>query len=78
MIGVATYAKLASLIQANDSVSATERLRRLLRDFMASANIPAVSSNVQSGIVAKLGAMDSGMNAVWRRYGKVCGWCVTK
>ena len=64
VIGVATYAKLASLIQSNDSVSATERLRRLLRDFMASANIPAVSSNVQSGIVAKLGAMDSGMNAV--------------
>ena len=64
VIGVATYAKLASLIQANDSVSATERLRRLLADFMASANIPAVASTIQSGILAKLGAADSGMNAV--------------
>ena len=64
VIGVATYAKLASLIQANDSVSATERLRRMLRDFMASANIPAVASDVQSGIIAKLGAADSAMNAV--------------
>ena len=64
VIGVETYAKLASLIQSNDSVSATERLRRLLRDFMASANIPAVASTIQSGIIAKLGAADAGMNAV--------------
>ena len=64
VIGVATYTKLAGLIQANDSASATERLRRLLRDFMASANIPAVASTIQSGIIARLGAMDSGMNAV--------------
>ena len=64
VVGVGTYTKLAGLIQSNDSVSATERLRRLLRDFMASANIPAVASTIQSGIIAKLGAMDSGMNAV--------------
>ena len=64
VVGVSTYAKLASLIQSNDSTSATERLRRLLADFMASANIPAVASTIQSGIIAKLGAMDSGMNAV--------------
>ena len=63
VVGVSTYAKLASLIQSNDSTSVTERLRRLLRDFMASANLPAVSSTIQSGIIAKLGA-DSGMNAV--------------
>ena len=64
VIGVASYAKLAGLIQSNDSVSATERLRRLLADFMASANVPAAASNVQSGILAKLGAADAGMNAV--------------
>ena len=63
MIGTASYAKLASLIQANDSTSATERLRRILRDFMASANVPAAASNIQSGILAKMGAAD-GMNAV--------------
>ena len=44
-------------------VSATERLRRVLRDFMASANIPAAASNVQQGILAKLGAPDA-VNAV--------------
>ena len=63
VIGTATYQKLAALIQANDSTSATERLRRLLRDFMASANIPAAAGNFQSGILAKLGATDA-MNAV--------------
>ena len=64
IIGTETYAKLASLIQANDSTSATERLRRILRDFMASANIPAAASDIQQGILAKLGAMDGFYNAV--------------
>ena len=63
VVGVSTYAKLASLIQANDSTSATERLRRMLRDFMASANIPAAAGDVQSGILAKMGG-DMAMNAV--------------
>ena len=63
VIGTATYQKLAALIQANDSTSATERLRRLLRDFMASANMPAAVSNIQQGILAKLGAVES-LNAV--------------
>ena len=64
IIGTASYQKLAALIQANDSTSATERLRRILRDFMASANIPAAASNIQQGILAKLGAGDGFMNAV--------------
>ena len=64
VIGTATYAKLASLIQDNDSTSATERLRRLLRTFMASANIPAAASNIQQGILAKLGGEGAGMSAV--------------
>ena len=63
VIGTATYQKLAALIQANDSTSATERLRRVLRDFMASANIPAASGSVQQGILAKLGG-DAVINAV--------------
>ena len=63
VIGTATYAKLASLIQSNDSTSATERLRRILNDFAASANVPAAASDIQSGILAKMGAAD-GMNAV--------------
>ncbi len=63
VIGTTTYQALVGLIQANDSTSATERLRRILRDFMASANIPAASGQIQSGILAKLGAAD-GMNAV--------------
>ena len=45
------------------ALSATERLRRVLRDFMASANIPAAASNVQQGILAKLGAADA-INAI--------------
>ncbi len=64
VIGTATYQKLAALIQANDSTSATERLRRLLRDFMASANIPGAASDIQQGIIGKMGAPDGGMNAV--------------
>ena len=64
IIGTDTYEKLAALIQANDSTSATERLRRILRDFMASANIPAAAANVQQGILAKLGAQDGFYNAV--------------
>ena len=64
VIGTDTYQKLAALIQANDSTSATERLRRILRDFMASANIPAAASDVQQGILAKLGAQDGFYNAV--------------
>ena len=63
VIGTASYQKMAALIQANDSTSATERLRRVLRDFMASANIPAAASNVQQGLLAKLGAPDA-VNAV--------------
>ena len=64
VIGTATYQYLASLIQSKDSTSATERLRRVVRDFMASANIPAAASNVQSGILAKLGAGDGSYSAV--------------
>ncbi|MYK89159.1 MAG: hypothetical protein F4018_12945 [Acidobacteria bacterium] len=64
IIGTETYAKLAGLIQSNDSTSATERLRRILRDFMASANIPAAASNIQQGILAKMGAQDGFYNAV--------------
>ena len=63
VIGTETYAKLAALIQANDSTSATERLRRILQDFMASANIPAAASMIQSGILAKLGTTEA-INAV--------------
>lgn len=63
VIGVASYGKLASLIQSNDSTSATERFRRMMADFMASANIPAAVATVQSGIMAKLGAPDA-INAV--------------
>ena len=63
IIGTDSYAKLAGLIQANDSTSATERLRRILRDFMASANVPDASSDVQQGILAKMGA-ESAMSAV--------------
>ena len=64
IIGTKSYEKLAALIQSNDSTSATERLRRILRDFMASANIPAAASNIQQGILAKLGAQDGFYNAV--------------
>ena len=35
----------------------------MLRDFMASANIPAAAGDVQSGILAKMGG-DMAMNAV--------------
>ena len=64
IVGTKSYEKLAELIQSNDSTSATERLRRILRDFMASANIPAAASDIQQGILAKLGAQDGFYNAV--------------
>ena len=63
IIGTETYQKLASLIQANDSTSAAERLRRILRDFGASANVPDATGNVQQGVIAKLGA-EASMSAV--------------
>ena len=63
VIGTETYAKMAALIQSNDSTSATERFRRILKDFMASANIPAAASMIQSGILAKLGTTEA-INAV--------------
>ena len=63
VLGTASYRKLAALIQSNDSTSATERLRRLLRDFMASSNVPAVASTIQQGIIAKMGG-DMAMNSV--------------
>ena len=56
IVGTATYRTLAGLIQTTGDVSATERLRRLLMGFTASANIPAPASNVQSGILAKMGS----------------------
>ena len=56
IVGPATYRALASLIQTTGDVSATERLRRLLMGFACSANIPAPTSNVQSGILAKMGS----------------------
>ncbi len=62
LVGVQSYRTLAGLIQTTGDVSATERLRRLLSGFMASANIPAPTGNVQSGILAKLGT--GAMNAV--------------
>lgn len=60
VIGTATYTKLAGLFV--ETMTATDHLRAKLRAFRASANIPAVDSNGQMGIVAKIGAM--GMNAV--------------
>ena len=67
VVGTASYGKLAALIQSNDSTSATERFRRLLRDFAASSNIPAASGNIQQGILAKLGgeAMLNAVLPVW-------------
>ena len=67
-MGVATYQKLASLFVTNAAISATTMLRNALMEVMASANIPAVASNAQQGIVAKLG-VNAGMTAVapiWR------------
>ncbi len=66
-VGVATYQKLAGLIAGNTAVSATERAGRVLRGFFCSSHIPAVASNRQQGIMAKLGA--GGANAIapmWR------------
>ena len=56
IVGTATYQALAGLIQSTGDTSATERLRRMLMGFMASANIPAPASNIQQGILAKQGS----------------------
>lgn len=57
------WAKLEGLIQTTGDVSAAERMDRRLGAFAACANLPAVASNVSSGILAKLG-QGAGLNAV--------------
>lgn len=57
IVGTKVYEILGGLIQSNDSTSATERLRRLLRGFQASAHLPAPAANIASGILAKVGVL---------------------
>ena len=52
VIGVATYAKLASLFQAGSGVAATSYAMKMLRKLMASANVPAkTNANIQQAIL---------------------------
>ena len=62
VIGDDTARDLASKFQTNDSDSALAYMTRTTMRTMASANIPAVASMFQEGIIARMGA--SGANAI--------------
>ena len=57
VVGVKTYELLASAFPGTGDRSAAERIRRLARGMMASSHIPAPSSHIQDGILAKVGAV---------------------
>ena len=62
VIGDDTARDLASKFQNNDSEAALAYMSRTTMKTMASANVPAVASMFQEGIIARMGA--SGANAV--------------
>ena len=62
VIGDDTARDLASKFQNNDSEAALAYMNRTTIRTMASANIPAVASMFQEGVIARMGA--SGANAV--------------
>ena len=62
VLGDETYRKLASIFETGSGESATAMYRRLSMRTMASANIPAIASDVQNGVLARMGA--AGMNSV--------------
>ena len=62
VVGDDTARDLASKFQTNDSDSALAYMNRTTMRTMASANIPAVASMFQEGIIARMGA--SGGNAI--------------
>ena len=62
VIGDDTARDLASKFQTNDSEAALAYMARTSMKTMASANIPAVASMFQEGIIARMGA--AGANAV--------------
>ena len=62
VVGTTTARKLATVFQTNDSESAWSYSSRISKKTMASANVPAVASTYQAGVVARVGG--EGMNAV--------------
>ena len=62
VIGDATARDLASKFQTNDSEAALAYMGRTTMKTMASANIPAVASMFQEGVIARVGA--AGASAV--------------
>ena len=62
VVGDDTARDLASKFQNNDSEAALAYMSRTSMKTMASANVPAVASMFQEGVIARLGA--SGANAV--------------
>ena len=62
VIGDDTARDLPSKFQTNDSDSALAYMGRLTMKTMASANVPAVASMFQGGVIARMGA--AGANAV--------------
>ena len=62
VIGDDTARDLASKFQTNDSEAALAYMGRTTMKTMASANIPAVASMFQEGVIARMGA--AGANAV--------------
>ena len=62
VIGDDAYRVMAGIFETGSGESATGMYRRLSMKTMASANIPAASSTVQDGVLAKMGA--AGANAI--------------
>ena len=62
VVGDDTARDLASKFQTNDSESALAYMGRTTTRTMASANVPAVASMFQEGVIARMGA--AGANAV--------------
>ena len=65
VVGDYTYRKLGTLLNTGSGEVASMTYSRMLSRFMASANIPDASSNVQDGIIAKLGAGQNSIRPVW-------------
>ena len=66
VVGDDTYRKLAALLNTGSGETFVEHATHVLRRLRSSANIPAVASNVQEGIIAKMGqGMSHATAPVW-------------
>lgn len=65
VVGDDTYRALAALVNTGSGETAAGTFHRQLRNFMASSNIPAPSSDNQEGILARRGIGGNALAPVW-------------